>query len=294
MSFEKIKFNSLPSFQQPLQLNTSFAIDNPIFGNNFQFSPTQIDFENYFQNNTSFGLNSPFGLMNFTLPQMDYSQLLENAMKMQNEYMQMIQNQQKTLIENAKKTKLDSKTESYTPEDPKNISYDAKELKEKWSKIKPDLTNGFYEKVVKIAKKINCSPDALMAVMNAESGISATIKNPDPESTATGLIQFTEDTAKDLGTTTAKLKQMSAEKQLDYVEKYLTKNKKAAGISNSQFVDAGTLYALVFLPGRANQKYVTNSTEKYYSAGKNEDLDLNKDGYIAKTELAQRVQSFMA
>ena len=269
----------------------------PSLGNTFtfDFSNTPINFSQM-----SGMLDNNFGLnFNFMMPTPDYSQLLQNAIKLNEQYMAIMSEKNKTIMQtiqvnSATQTKADGKPiASQAPiDDSKNISYDAKELKAKWAAKKPHLTDKFYEKVVKIAKKLNCNPNSLMALMNAESGISPTAKNS--ESSATGLIQFIESTAKDLGTTTEKLGKMSAEKQLKYVEKYLTKNKKEAGISDTQFVDAGTLYALVFLPGRANREFVTDQSERYYSAGENESLDLNKDGYIAKTELAQRLQNFMA
>ena len=299
MSFDNSKIN-ISSFQPRWQWNNSIVndtpieINTPIFGNDFDFMPTSMgvpSFENYFSMDLSqFAMQNPFGLMNFALPQIDYTKLLENAMKMQNEYIQMLQNQQKIAMENTKKAKDNPNLPEYKPEDPKNISYDAKELKEKWSKIKPDLTNGFYEKVVEIAKKINCSPDALMAVMKAESGIKTTEKNP--KGSATGLIQFTEETAKTFNTSTEALKKMSAEEQLEYVEKYLKYWKKTAGYKNTDFIDSATLYALVFLPAYSKRNVLTQKGEEAYSW--NPGLDINKDGYITKTELGQRTQDCMA
>jgi hypothetical protein len=130
-----------------------------------------------------------------------------------------------------------------------------------------------------------------MAVMNSESGIKHTAVNK--KSNATGLIQFMPKTAKGLGTSVDKLKAMSAVQQLDYVEKYLKKQKKAAGFADNHKLSAGELYALVFLPGRAGREVLTTSGEKYYSWNKG--LDKNKDGKITKAELGIRVRTtFMA
>lgn len=173
------------------------------------------------------------------------------------------------------------------------FSYDAKELKEKWQSKKPDLSDEFYSKTVEIAKKLNCSPDALMGVMNAESGIDSSIKNSAGGS-ATGLIQFIDSTAKSLGTTTEKLAKMSPEKQLDYVEKYLVSAKASAGIGENEKISGGTLYALIFLPARANKNILASRGEgnNYYEHNKG--LDKNKDGNISITELNQRVRDFSA
>ena len=53
-------------------------------------------------------------------------------------------------------------------------------------------------------------------------------------------------------------------------------------------LDAGELYALTYLPARANRSVLAQRGEKYYSWNKG--LDLNKDGKITKDELAQRVE----
>lgn len=290
MSFENLKITNSINFQPLLQLKNQFAIDTPIWGNNLQFMPTTTgipSFESYFLGDFSqVGMQNPFGLMNFSMPQMDYTKLLENAIKMQNECMKIIQERQQIALQNIK---LNQNSQTYTPETPENVSYDAKELKSKWASKKPHLTDGFYEKVVQIAKRINCDPNSLMAVMNAESGIDASAKNK--KGSASGLIQFIESTAESLGTTTKKLRKMSAEEQLEYVEKYLTKTKNDAGLGSS-FIDSATLYSLIFLPGRSKNDVLTTKGEEYYAW--NTCLDTNGDGRITKAELGQRVQSFMA
>ena len=146
--------------------------------------------------------------------------------------------------------------------------------------------SAFLEKTKQIAKKLNCDYKDLLALMNSESGLNSKAVNS--SSGATGLIQFMPATAKDLGTTTEKLKNMTPTEQLDFVEKYLVKMKKAAGFKSGEKLDCGDLYALVFLPGRAKREIVTDSSEIYYAANAPA-LDLNKDGKITKTELAQRL-----
>ena len=145
----------------------------------------------------------------------------------------------------------------------------------------------FLAKVKKIAQNVNCDYRDLLGLMYSESRIDSKIKCP--KGSASGLIQFTSDTAKGLGTTTAALRAMTPIQQLDYVEKFLLKNKKYAGVSSSGRLSAGDLYAIVFLPGRAKRDVLTTSTESYYKW--NPGLDLNKDGKITKAELASRVKS---
>lgn len=177
----------------------------------------------------------------------------------------------------------------YYDEDTSNYSYDAGQLKAKWSKKAPHLTDGFYNKVTAISKRVGCDPNALMAVMTSESNLKANISNS--RSGATGLIQFMPKTARNLGTSTDALKKMSAEQQLTYVEKFLQSNKKMAGFKQGDKLDSGTLYALVFLPGFAKRDVLTTRGSKYYNA--NTGLDVNHDGQITKADLAKRLHKFM-
>lgn len=254
-------------------------IQNPLFNyqnTNLSSFPTV----NFGQNLT---FNS-FGNYNtFTTQFPDYSEMFGQLITMYNNTIANIQKMDAS--------KMFSPIQSdYSDTDTTNFSYDADELKERWAKKKPNLSDEFYNKVVQVAKRLNCSPDDLMAVMNAESGINPTAKNPN--SSATGLIQFTEATAKGLGTTTSALKKMSAEEQLVYVEKYLANTKRNANLKDNDKITASTLYTMVFLPSKVNNNVITNAGEAYYEHNKG--LDINKDGVITKDELGQRVKNFMA
>ena len=180
--------------------------------------------------------------------------------------------------------------DNYSDEDTSNFSYDAAELKKKWAvKGEPQFSDGFYNKVVEISKRVGCDPNALMAVMKSESGLKTTAKNP--HGGATGLIQFMPATAKALGTTTDALSKMSPEQQLVYVEKFLIQNKKMAGFKESDKLDSGTLYTLVFLPAYAKRDVLCTKGTKYYKY--NAGLDLNHDGSITKQDMTRRVHQFM-
>ena len=187
-------------------------------------------------------------------------------------------------------------SESLEPDDTdadslkKAVSYDITELKNKWSK-KKNLPDEFYNKVIDISKKIKCDPNDLMGVMWYET---AHTFNPAKTNRigATGLIQFMPDTAKALGTTTDKLRAMSAVEQLDYVEKFLVKNKTDAGYKDSDTLDRGTLYSLVFLPGRSKRSVLTSKGENFYE--QNTNLDYNKDNKITKADLNSVITQHMA
>lgn len=172
------------------------------------------------------------------------------------------------------------------------ITYDATKLKNTWSKKKSGLSDAFYNKVIQIAKNVNCSPNDLMALMYSESRLNATAVNK--KTKATGLIQFMPETAKGLGTSQEALKTMSAEEQLKYVEKYLLSAKKARGFGNS-YIDAGTLYALTYVPKMAKNEVIatkSNDPNGWYSYNKG--LDTNKDGKITKSELGERLKNYYA
>ena len=188
--------------------------------------------------------------------------------------------------------KAEEKVEKKSTSENINLSANAKELKNKWAKKQPQLTDEFYAKVINISKNVKCSPDDLMAVMNLETNktFSTSVKNPG--STATGLIQFTEASAKDLDTTTSNLAKMTPEQQLDYVEKYLLNWKKKNNFSNNDTLTAGTLYAMVFQPANAKKEVLAYKGTEEYS--KNKMLDVNKDGKITKDDLSEKLKEFIA
>ncbi|MEI8377494.1 MAG: transglycosylase SLT domain-containing protein [bacterium] len=234
--------------------------------------------------NCTFGapVSTPYSLM--TSPMNSYSQPMTSNNYLKDMLMLMI-----------KMNSISNQTpdlSQYDSEESEPISdrytYDAENLKSRWGQY--NLSDKFYSKVVRISKRVGCDPNALMAVMKSESGLNSKAKNPN--GSATGLIQFIESTAKGLGTTTAELKRMSPEKQLDYVEKYLLKTKNAAGIDENKRIDGATLYSLVFLPAYAKRQVLCKSGSTAYNANKG--LDLNKDGDIDKTDLARRVNNLMA
>jgi hypothetical protein len=104
----------------------------------------------------------------------------------------------------------------------------------------------FNEKLNKIGKKLGVDPNDLMKIMKFETGGSMSPSQRAGKGSAVGLIQFMPDTARDLGTTTQDLANMSAVEQLDYVYKFYEINKKRLGITSD--LDLGDLYMLTFMP----------------------------------------------
>ncbi len=184
----------------------------------------------------------------------------------------------------------DYSSEMYQDGDTSKYSYDSKALKAKWGKKHPELSDGFFNKVCEISKRVGCDPNGLMAVMQSESGLKANARNK--SSGAIGLIQFMPKTASILGTSTDALSKMSPEKQLDYVEKYLNSNKKMAGIKSGEKVDNATLYTLVFLPAYAKRDVLATSGSAYYRSNKG--LDMDHDGRITKADMNIRMNKMIA
>ena len=108
------------------------------------------------------------------------------------------------------------------------------------------------------------------------------IKNPG--STATGLIQFLEKTAKGLGTSTAELAQMDRTQQMEYVEKYLRPFK-------GKMKNLGDVYMAIHWPAGVGKDdgYVMyrKGSENY---DKNKGLDVSGDGTVTRGEALQRVR----
>ena len=149
----------------------------------------------------------------------------------------------------------------------------------------------FLEKVKKLSAKYQINPADLLGKFASESGLDPAADN----GTHVGLIQFSKDSARAVGTTQAALKKMSRAEQMEYVEKYFDYWKLPKGAS------AGHLYTISYLPAFAKEgkdyvlakrggfsdKYGNHPSSWYdHNAG----LDQNGDGMITIGELGERIQ----
>lgn len=147
----------------------------------------------------------------------------------------------------------------------------------------------FLAKVKEISNNLKCDYKDLLAMMNAESGINAKVVG---KNGASGLICFMPAYF-DI----AKIRKMSPLEQLDLVEKTIMDSKTRAGIPKNATLSKGDLYALIFLPARANNEVLAVKGEtskngkllRYYEG--NAPLDKNKDGKITKSEMAARIDN---
>lgn len=85
----------------------------------------------------------------------------------------------------------------------------------------PKVSSSLAQEIVNVATRLGFDPAWLANLINFETGGTFSPNAKNPYSSATGLIQFMEATAKGLGTTTTQLAKMSAVQQMAYVEKYL-------------------------------------------------------------------------
>jgi len=127
----------------------------------------------------------------------------------------------------------------------------------------------------------------LMACMAFETGETFSAKKKNPASSATGLIQFMEKTARDMfGTTTAKLAAMTDEDQLRYVFWYFEKMIKARGPIRS----LDDCYMAILWPagmGKPSEYRLWVKGSSTYAV--NSGLDKNKDSVVTKAEAAAKV-----
>ena len=142
--------------------------------------------------------------------------------------------------------------------------------------------NDFMAEVNRVSNKFGINPNDLLALMRSESSLNPQAVNP--TTGATGLIQFMPKTARSLGTTVEELRNMSAAQQMRFVEKYFESVNLPRGAS------AGTLYAYVFLPGRAQRQILAQAGESFYEA--NRGLDMNRDGMITIEDLNMRMARY--
>lgn len=103
----------------------------------------------------------------------------------------------------------------------------------------------FNKKLEKVAKQLGVEADALRRIIKFETAGTFSPTSHDPWNVSIGLIGFTENTARALGTSKAALAKMTAVQQLDYVYRFYKMNGLRPGS------DVGTMYMLTFMPAYA-------------------------------------------
>ena len=149
----------------------------------------------------------------------------------------------------------------------------------------------FRAKVRAISGRLGCAPEDLMTCMAWESGRSFSPgKKNMAGSGATGLIQFMPATARALGTTTDALAAMTAEQQLDWVEKYFQPYK-------GKLATLADLYMAILWPlgvGKPMEYVLWDQATKPTTFRQNAGLDSNHDGRVTKAECASKLYALKA
>lgn len=153
------------------------------------------------------------------------------------------------------------------------------------------VSSTFRARVKWIADDLGCSPNDLMACMAWESGetFRANVKNG-AGSGAVGLIQFMPSTAAKLGTTTAKLANMTAEDQLNYVYKYFLPYK-------GKLKNLGDMYMAILWPagvGKTDDYVLFDKDKMPTTFRQNAGLDVNKNGQVTRGECLIKVNQKLA
>ena len=141
----------------------------------------------------------------------------------------------------------------------------------------------FISEVSRVSQGLGIDQNWLLRIIEFETAGSWDPAVKAPTSSATGLIQFLESTAKDLGTTTAELAGMTRAQQMKFVEKYLSPYK-------GRIKNFGDLYMAVHWPkavGKSDDYVMYEKGSDAYAA--NSGLDKNKDGTVTRGETLQRV-----
>lgn len=161
----------------------------------------------------------------------------------------------------------------------------------------------FLEEVYAVAQRQNLNPEYLLAVMHFETGGSFDpCEKNRAGSSATGLIQFLESTARGLGTSTQQLCRMSRAEQMRYVEKYFEEQIRIYGpLETIEDTYLAVLCPVAIRSGIMTVDKDRHPNEERNYCGKTADhnnayiqnagLDRNDDGIITAQEATSRVRS---
>lgn len=155
------------------------------------------------------------------------------------------------------------------------------------------VSPAFCDKVRTISAALPCDPSDLMSCIAWESGRSF---RPDvlnmAGSGAVGLEQFMPEVATELGTSTKALAAMTAEQQLDYVEKYHMRWRRL--LPKGQPFTLADLYMSILWPaavGKPESYVLFHKDDADHPARyrQNAGLDTDHDGNVTKAEAAAKV-----
>lgn len=154
----------------------------------------------------------------------------------------------------------------------------------------------FLRELGALADRHGWDVDGIAGVISHESGFNPAAKNPQPGQTATGLIQFTEATARSLGTSTAALRAMTGVQQLSYVEGFFAKTLHPIPQDPADYILA--TYGRSDLIGQSDATVIDRAdspdpreAQRYRV---NSALDKTKKGFITVGDLRSSLWSVLA
>jgi hypothetical protein len=147
---------------------------------------------------------------------------------------------------------------------------------------------GFLSNLERMCIRLDMDAMGLLTVMDYET--SGTFKTDKKNKYgATGLIQFTPQTAKELATTTKLLAEMSQREQLLYIENFFRTRKNKIDYSNPQNIALTVIWPSAIAREDDATLFSRKSDKTAYR--RNSRLDLNKDGKVTVGEyLSQALQ----
>ncbi|UZE58755.1 peptidoglycan DD-metalloendopeptidase family protein [Aeromonas veronii] len=154
------------------------------------------------------------------------------------------------------------------------------------------IGEAFRNKVIKVGGELGIDPNYIMACIALETGtrFDPSIKNP--YSSATGLIQLMRVSAKEIGTTVEALAKMNHVEQMDYVKMYFVRKAEMFGVPTNRW-SLEDVYLSIFAPSAiaidGNAPVYSSPSENY---NRNKFHDLNGDGKIMKSEIANNIRVF--
>ena len=156
-----------------------------------------------------------------------------------------------------------NKAEKSAKSSMQNVSAEAQKLHKEWRivmeaeskvkqnrvKIDPNISVKFFEEITKAAKRLNCKPEDLAAIIYRESHFDPQIKSSTGK--YAGLIQMDKTTFDNLPVknkcTYAQYCKLPREKQLKYAEAYIKYRKKEKGLTGKK-LSGGQIYTLIHRP----------------------------------------------
>jgi hypothetical protein len=154
-----------------------------------------------------------------------------------------------------------------------------------------ETTDGFRRALLELANRHGWDADALATVISLESGFKAGAKNPLPNQTAVGILQFTAATLASLGWkgTRDEFARLSAVAQLPFVERYFVNAERSGKLERP--VDF-YLAVLGEKPGLALEHVLyARDGVRPQTYELNKSLDADGDGVIEVRDLVRRMSA---